>query len=268
MRSIYSLAALALAGNAIAQEWQTTAEAQVAENDSEERETQPLEQEILDILLSNRTVGQNGQEGNSSSAIVEKALTNADMGLLSDYGCWCYFEANHGAGRGKPIDELDSFCKTLHDGYECIMYDSDQAGTPCIPWEVAYNSAFGSGFPTGISLAELSSNCDNSNPPGSCAAWTCVVEGYFAQQFFLYATSGGIINNDNRHANGFEPKDNCPITKGPESDKSCCGHYPKRAPFKTYSGNRSCCNGRTYNTDMFQCCLDNSGDEDRIAIAC
>jgi len=199
----------------------------------------------------------------SSGHAVERALTNADMGLLSDYGCWCYFEANHGAGRGHPIDELDSFCKTLHDGYECIMFDSDQAGAPCIPWEVSYNSAFGSGFPSGISEDELSINCDASNTAGTCAAWTCKVEGFFAQQFFLYATAGGTINNDNRHANGFDNKANCPITAGPKSEKSCCGNYPRRAPYKTYSGSRDCCSGRTFNTDMFMCCTDG-----KIAIAC
>ena len=225
------------------------------------------EQEKQDPMV--RTVGgEEREEEDKSHNFVEKALTNQDMGLLSDYGCWCYFEANHGAGRGHPIDELDSFCKTLHDGYECILFDSTEAGSPCIPWEIPYTSAFGSGFPSGISEDELSTSCDTNNAPDSCAAWTCKVEGFFAQQFFLYATSGGTINNDHRHANGFEPKQACPTSPGPQSDKSCCGHYPRRGPFKTYDGNRSCCNGRTYNTAMFSCCLDANGNEDKIAQSC
>lgn len=199
----------------------------------------------------------------TSGAPLEKAITNADMGLLADYGCWCYFESHHGAGRGHPIDELDSFCKTLHDGYECIMFDSAQAGDTCIPWAEPYTSAFGNGFPSGLGQDEIKSICDTLNGLDTCAANACKVEGWFTQQFFTYSLAGGQIENDNRHANGFEPKDSCPISAGVRSDKACCGTYPLRSPFKTYSGARDCCVSKTFNTDMFTCCNDG-----RIAIVC
>lgn len=186
----------------------------------------------------------------------DRALTEADMGLLVDYGCWCYFEQT--AGRGQPIDELDTYCKQLQDGYKCIIDDTTNAGAPCVPWTQSYSSAFGSGFPSGITSDNMISLCDTLNAAGSCAAMTCKVEGWFVQQFFLFATSGGVINAANRHANGFDPNVSCPTTGFTQSDKACCGAFPSRYPFKTYSGARACCGSNTYNTSMFQCCPDMS----------
>jgi len=245
MKSFTLSGALLLAGSAVAQD---------PSNISDKK----IQAFMADYELQEQT-----RSTNSPPPKLEKALTNADMGLLADYGCWCYFENNHGAGHGHPIDELDGYCKTLHDGYECIMFDSDAAGSPCIPWEVSYTSAFGTGFPSGLSIDQVQTRCDDNNGAGTCGAMACMVEGWFTQQFFSYATAGGVINEANRHANGFEPKDSCPISAGVRSDKACCGDYPLRATYKTYSGARDCCSGRTFNTDMFTCCSDG-----RIAIVC
>lgn len=188
----------------------------------------------------------------------DRAITQSDMGLLNDYGCWCFFESNHGNGKGKPVDELDTFCKTLHDGYECIITDAADQGQECVPWEIPYNSAFGTGIPTGLTMQGLSDECDTNNPSNSCAQWTCKVEGWFVQQFFLYSANGGVINAAYRHENGFDngPNAGCPISEGHQSEKSCCGNYPQRFPFKTYDGARDCCETHTFNTNLFQCCPD------------
>lgn len=197
--------------------------------------------------------------GNST----ERGLTGQDMGLLNNYGCWCYFEENHGYGRGQPVDELDTYCKQLHDGYECIISDSVDEGTPCIPWEQTYTSAFGFGFPSGLSQSDIDTNCDANNVADSCSARTCKVEGWFIQQYFSYTTQGGVIDAANRHANGFDVNVSCPITQGLQSEKACCGNYPARYPYKTYDGARDCCVSHTYNTNMFQCCNDG-----HIRVAC
>jgi len=186
-----------------------------------------------------------------------RALLQTDMGLFNQYGCWCYFEGDHGSGRGHPVDELDEFCKILHDGYSCIIMDSADMNMNCgLPWTIPYNSAFGSGIPAGLSLAGLKSECDAQNTADTCEAWTCKVEGWFVQQYFLYATNGGIINANYRHANGFSPSSNCPISDGIQSEKACCGEYPLRFPFKTYNGARDCCYSHTFNTNLYQCCND------------
>ena len=57
-----------------------------------------------------------------------RALTKEDLQLLDQYGCWCYFEDDHGNGRGKPINEIDAQCKILHDGYACAIMDGDLEG--------------------------------------------------------------------------------------------------------------------------------------------
>lgn len=199
---------------------------------------------------SSTTVGASGDDE------IEKALTQNDMGLLSNYGCWCFFENAHGKGRGKPIDEIDSFCKVLHDGYECIIADAAEAGIDCIPWEASYNSAFGSGIPSGLTLAGLAAECDVQNAADTCQSWTCKVEGWFVQQYFLYSTSGGLINAANRHENGFDQDVGCPISSGITSEKACCGEFPERFPYKTYEGARDCCVTHTFNTNLFQCCPD------------
>lgn len=186
----------------------------------------------------------------------ERALLQADMGLLNQYGCWCYFETDHGSGKGQPVDEIDSFCKVLHDGYTCIQMDAQEKGIDCVPWEVSYNSAFGSGIPYGLSMEGLVEECNRQNGIGTCQAWTCKVEGWFVQSYFTYSAFGGQINLANRHENGFDTNLNCPINNGPSSDKACCGFYPLRFPYKTYNGERGCCYGHTFNAEMNVCCED------------
>lgn len=194
-------------------------------------------------------------------AELNKALTESNMGLIADYGCWCYFEENHGQGRGQPVDEIDTFCKTLHEGYECIIMDSVDAGIPCIPWEAAYTSPFG--FSGNINPAQgltdqnISDLCDALNVPSSCSAMTCKVEAWFVFQYAVYTINGGIINASLRHVNNlFDPATGCPTSPGQYSAKSCCGNFPTRYSFKNYEGARDCCGSHTFNTNMFQCCND------------
>lgn len=188
-----------------------------------------------------------------------RALTQAQMGLLNDYGCWCYFEDTHGSGKGKPTDPLDMLCKRLHDGYECIIQDMETAGTPCIPWQIPYSSAFGGGLPGGLTESALIATCDlNNGGATSCESMACKVEGIFVQDYFLQSLAGVTIDQSKRHANGFNPSTECPTSQGVKSEKECCGAYPNRWPFKSYGGQRACCISSTYNADMYSCCNDGS----------
>ena len=47
------------------------------------------------------------------------------LGVIDHYGCWCYFETDHGKGKGNPVNKIDQVCKTLHDGYSCAVKDSE-----------------------------------------------------------------------------------------------------------------------------------------------
>jgi len=191
-----------------------------------------------------------------TSHIGSRTITQGDMGLINEYGCWCYFQDDHGKGRGKPVDVFDELCKRLHDGYTCAIMDASDIGETCVPWEVTYNSALGSGLGLGMDISTLRSECDSQNPTTGCAKWACKIEGYFVQQLVLTFTHGSTINSGNAHSSGFSPDLDCPISSGVSSEKACCDEHPLRFPFKTYNGARDCCYSHTFNTNLYQCCPD------------
>lgn len=187
----------------------------------------------------------------------DKTITKLDMDLINEYGCWCYFEDGYGPGRSKPVDEIDTLCKRLHDGYTCAIMDSSElVSGECVPWEISYNSAIGSGMIMDMDISSIRQECDVQNPSNGCPNWVCKIEGYFVQQLVLHFTHGGLINHNFRHSNGFNPETDCPISTGIKSEKACCDEYPLRFPFKIYNGSRDCCFTHTFNTNLYQCCPD------------
>ena len=76
---------------------------------------------------------------NSSLRAFSGNIANA-VAQLDEFGCWCYFYDNVGRGKGTPVDEVDGFCKTLADGYQCAIIDAEAEGESCVPWEQARNS--------------------------------------------------------------------------------------------------------------------------------
>lgn len=181
-----------------------------------------------------------------------RLLSQQDVGVLNNYGCWCYFQENVGKGRGIPQDNPDSYCRTLHQGYECIMIDHDLANDTCIPWEVEYGSSSGIAGVTPFinDLVNLIHECDQNNPVDSCARKACKVEGYFLVSWLRWCFSGGIngmvVDFDLRHDFGFTPDQfNCPgiPPEGslPYAEERCCGEYPFRQPYKHSQGYRECC---------------------------
>lgn len=173
---------------------------------------------------------------------------------LNEMGCWCYFDNDHGRGKGKPVDEIDGFCKILHDGYECAMRDAENEGTTCIPWEVEYKAAVGGSLVTTFEACQAA-NSDKSN----CAVRACTVEGTFVENItaFLVFNNGG-LDDSKRHSNGFDPKVGCPTKTGGSgsSEVQCCGTYPVRYPFKTLDGERACCGQRTFSSLALSCCAE------------
>lgn len=172
---------------------------------------------------------------------------------LNEYGCWCYFDDDHGRGKAQAADGIDGVCKVLHDGYDCAILDAENAGSSCTPWEVAYNAAVGG---TTLTIAE---ECELNNSL-DCAKHACIVEGTFvANLLATLLTPGGSVNDAIKQSNGFDTTLNC-ITKtgGAGGEKQCCGNYPNRFPFKTLGGDRACCVDRTFNTNTLNCCTDNT----------
>jgi len=182
---------------------------------------------------------------------------------INGYGCWCYFQDEHGQGRGKPQNEVDGTCKKLHDGYTCILMDSEAEGDlDCVPWDVVYNGATALGLDpadplNNVLASAIRRSCDNSNRVDKCAQRACKVEGFFVMNLFRHFLAGVIFDPSLKHTNGFNPKLDCPLSGNRiDSDKECCGDYPLRFPYKTLDGARQCCEGKTYNAQVLQCCED------------
>lgn len=171
----------------------------------------------------------------------------AAMQFIDEYGCWCYFDSDYVLGKSKPVDQVDSFCRDLHNGYDCVIMD---VNTTCVPFEANYNSGL-------TEDGTLLDNCIENNPGDTCLQYSCVVEGHFVERIFEYFVSGQIIDQSFKHENGFDTSKTagCPLKVGPKSpERQCCGTYPIRYPFKPLGGERSCCGQRTFLTAMHDCC--------------
>ena len=203
-----------------------------------------------------------------ASAIIEK---------IDNYGCWCYFQDNHGKGKGSPMNAVDEQCKILQDGYSCIVMDYEASheegkGGGCVPWEVKYTSATGLGMLANSNFDEegddetnsatleyaLRKKCRKANRNSNCAARACVVENYFVLSMVKLFLNGTVFDPSLLHELGhFDPNVMCTIKSGHfYSEKKCCGDYPIRFPYKTNGGDRGCCAGNTFNSVIMDCCED------------
>jgi len=201
---------------------------------------------------------------NSSSAATRSFASSWGHKLIESidgYACWCYFQEDHGKGRGKPVNQMDQRCKQLQDGYSCVLMDWEEKPDDCIPWDVEYGSATGLGISADDEsndafLYAIRKGCDKNNKKDKCAAAACKIEGYFVVNMFMDYLDAVTFDPTLLHSLGmFNPKDDCPIDGGVQIEgKECCGEYPIRFPFKTLNGDRACCVQRTYNTNNKQCC--------------
>jgi len=184
---------------------------------------------------------------------------------IDEYGCWCYFQEDHGKGRGPPANEVDAQCKKLHDGYTCIILDAEAEGDECTPWDVPYNSGTGLGLvaddPENNNNANaLRKSCARANRFDDCAQRSCIVESFFVMQLFRQFLDGVKFDMSLKHSLGnWDRIDDCPVNQGIDAEKECCGTYPHRFPFKlaTLYGARACCGELTYNPDVMECCAGN-----------
>merc|ERR1712066_330253 len=175
-------------------------------------------------------------QGGSLRQFSGQALAAVQQMNDEGYGCWCYFYEKHGRGRGPPVDELDGFCKVLHEGYECAMLDAEIAGEDdCEPWTVQYTAAVRG------TEEQIRDGCVTANPNNTCAQNACSVEGYFVENLVALALSGNAAGYDSfGHSRaGFDPVEQCPTKKGGANgnEKECCGT-------------------RTYKTSVLSCCND------------
>merc|ERR1712048_1229974 len=73
-----------------------------------------------------------------------RKINSNDVQIINGYGCWCNFD-NQKNGKGVPVDEYDTICKTLFDNYHCIEMDQEAENDVCDLENQEYTSALGSG---------------------------------------------------------------------------------------------------------------------------
>jgi len=202
----------------------------------------------------------NEECSNAASAYTnatERAMTST-MSPIWEYGCWCYFQTDHGRGKGQVQNAVDGICQVLHHGYTCIKMDAinvnDMLG--CDPFAHTYNLQ----QTLGNSQQELEMECIASNPGDKCAQAICLVEAKFILNFIQIGTTPGFVFDASlKHEFGTFNPDMCVTGANGGSnwtEDMCCGDYPLRFPFKSKGGARDCCGNRTYNTALQQCCSD------------
>jgi len=178
-------------------------------------------------------------------------LGDDSMAAIRNYGCWCFFDDDHGQGKGAPVDAVDAICKNLHMGYDCAMMDYAEAtgNDDCVPWDVTYNAGVSFG------IGALVDTCNNLNAD-LCAQYACMVEGAFVINIIGAFLNVGSVNPSNLPQNGFDFRASCPVNSGSQTDeRACCGILPFRYPYKPID--RQCCGASTYDPSMMDCCADN-----------
>merc|ERR1711881_529856 len=127
------------------------------------------------------------------------------MDVINGYGCWRYFNDDHGKGKSKPVNEIDAYCKTLHEGYECAILDGIEEGSSCEPW----NSAYTTGAKGDID--GIIADCGDRNVGDNCAIRSCIVEGWFVTNIFQAFFGGHNLDQSIRHQNGFDVAGVCTV---------------------------------------------------------
>jgi len=196
------------------------------------------------------------ESGNAQNRNIPDIL-GSNLDNINEYGCWCYFQGDHGRGHAKPVDGLDRFCRKLAMGYDCAILDViDATGNDsCIPWEVFYISGTGGGENA------LVQTCDTFNTE-LCAKISCKVEGIFVIKIFNLFVAGDSISDSFKHSNGFDEKVECIVDNCKDDPdrcdptRVCCGEHPDRFPFKPMGGDRACCAGVAFDASILTCCPD------------
>lgn len=189
-------------------------------------------------------------------------LLTTSIANVNGYGCWCYFDDSVGNGKGVPMDLIDAECRNLHRGYECAVADF---GAGCVPWEVTYFPVSGTTFIA--SEGSVAAACTHVNTVltsfGPCAAAACAIETEFINEYTTITQTLNPAFETFSHsgAGSFNPGRNCVTNDQGTPDKgerSCCGTFPNRYPFKTYNGASACCQGSIFKVATHKCCGDGS----------
>lgn len=171
---------------------------------------------------------------------------------IVNYGCYCYVGRPVTGGKGNAVDGLDEVCKALFRCERCLSIDSGNG----IFGETGCDRHMGYTY-----RAKTDKGKDKSKKPyifchtnnNKCQMASCRCDKAWAQ---AVAELYEFWSEDNKFIadeNGYCEKQERPDGSEKGSADRCCGYYPKREPYKSYS-HRQCCGIQLYNSNSRECC--------------
>lgn len=194
--------------------------------------------------------------------------SSPEFGKFNHYGCWCFPDGTndlsaYNSGYGDPVDEIDKTCKRMSQCYKCAQM---KYGKHVCPMNTPYNYQGLEDDVTGQRYIKC------LDPEDTCARSLCECDRKMAQ---------GIGNLEDEweeayHSKwgNFDRRQTCRVSSagafgwrvrsvaghrdggggGGGAPDACCGDEGEKFPYNTDGGRRSCCYGRTYNTESMKCC--------------
>jgi hypothetical protein len=234
---------------------------------------------------------QSAQQNDNIDEADRKVMELFTISSVANYGCWCRFNT-YKPYKGPAQDTMDMACEQWHKNYDCLHHDftTDSPYLKCgedtqyvdvvtqvqDPFDVNTDYAAECAKPAPDGNAEL----------GDCAINACYVDAVFIRHIVNYLaentlnmTLSGWYGFDGSAcrgataltqtvspimgttgAPGVVTTDPAATTQTPVDPIACCGAYPERFPYRHKNGERACCVDKTYNTNLLECCPDNSVD--------
>lgn len=191
------------------------------------------------------------QEGRSFIPGVDLLLNN-----LQEYGCWCFFDNQHGQGRGQPVDVFDNHCMRYHHAVSCAKLEIDS----CDPYSTSY----------GITTKQdgdgrITYDCESGN--NACQEATCYAQSHFIALLLKEQLENLTVPDYPSWSawkdGGEFDSETCKVS-GPSSlrQEMCCGSWKYNTKKLLKFGShltRECCDQpdgsfKTYDDNLAECC--------------
>lgn len=182
------------------------------------------------------------------------------FGKFGYYGCWCFPDGAKDlqSGFGEPVDDIDRTCKRLSQCYRCSMM---KHGRDLCPVTTEYVFQGLEDEVTGRRYV----NCLDED--SSCSRSLCECDKQLAYKIAHlekeweedYHQKWGTFNREQtcRQGSSFIWGNQRSYGGGRNSNSqpdACCGFKGERFPYFTDKGKRSCCGGKTFNSELMKCC--------------
>lgn len=184
------------------------------------------------------------------------------LGKYVFYGCYCFSDAQYelDAGKGRPVDAIDSACKSFHQCYRCVNKDFVQeAGQDnCDGTSRSYR------FKGIVDPVTQQKQIVCLNNEGTCKRSICECDKALADDLSDLEFKWNIMHH--QRWGGFNKEAECQghgqarqaRSIDGEGVQQCCGNYPNRFIYTSEGKDgamRGCCDGKTFDLEgHLECC--------------